>query len=241
MVTRRGTRSPARAGGDEREAPLDVPGLAAYLARLAENNDKAWFEANRAEYEAHRAAFTGFMGRVIADVGTFDDEVGWVDPKASLFRLHRDVRFSRDKRPYKTNFAAFVKPGGRRNVGPGYYVEVSEQGVLMAAGGVYLPLPEQLRRIREHVVEHPERLEAVLAGRAFRKAFGGFDEEFVLTRPPRGFPADAPLMEHLKRKSFTASREADATAMDAEAMFAYVAASFRAMHPLVVWLREATG
>lgn len=221
-------------------AGLDLAALGAYLGALAANNEKGWFEAHRAEYGRLRDAFTAFVGRVIESVADFDGEVRWIDPRDSLFRIHRDVRFSRDKRPYKTVFSAFIKPGGRRNVGPGYYLQVDERGTMMAAGGVYLPPPELLRRIREHILEHPERLEAVLAGRTFRRAFGGFDEEFVLTRPPRGVPADAPLMEHLKRKSLTVSREADATAMTEEEALAWLLASFRAMHPLVLWLRAAT-
>src|SRR5215213_4148522 len=137
---------------------MNLARLTTYLAGLAENNDKAWFEANRAEYQALRDDFTALVGDVIARIAEWDDRVRWVDPKDCIFRIYRDVRFSHDKRPYKTNFAASIGERGRKDARPGYYFEVDEHGAMFLGGGVYMPEPERLARIRESIAEHPEKL-----------------------------------------------------------------------------------
>src|ERR1044072_1659378 len=103
---------------------MDFPRLTAYLAGLAANNEKAWFEASRAEYQALRDDFHGLVGDVIARIAEWGDRVRGVDPKDCIFRLYRDVRFSNDKTPYKTQFSAAIGERGRKGGSPGYYLEV---------------------------------------------------------------------------------------------------------------------
>src|SRR4051812_10655121 len=98
---------------------MDFPRLADYLDALARNNRKEWFEANRAEYQPLRDDFTALVGSVIAGIAEWEPGVRWLDPKDCIFRIHRDVRFSRDKSPYKTTFSAWVNEQGRRGDGPG--------------------------------------------------------------------------------------------------------------------------
>ncbi|HEX2203281.1 MAG TPA: DUF2461 domain-containing protein [Longimicrobium sp.] len=216
---------------------MDFARLAAYLGALAENNRKEWFEANRAEYQALRGDFTDFVGEVIGRIGEGDDAVRWMDPKDCIFRLHRDVRFSADKSPYKTTFSAFVSPRGRAVDGPGYYFHVDEKGTLFAAGGIYMPASGPLGRIREYIAEHPEKLRAVLRKRAFKQTFGEIQGE-RLKRPPRGYAEDAPMIETLQLKSFIVARERDVSAGAPDAL-PWLAETFRAMHPFIAWLREA--
>lgn len=215
---------------------MDFARLAAYLGALAENNEKEWFEAHRAEYQALRDDFTAFVGDVIGEISAWDESVRWTDPKDCIFRIHRDVRFSSDKSPYKTTFSAFVSERGRRIDGPGYYFHVDEKGTLFAAGGVYMPPAEPLGRIREHIFEHPETLQAVLRKRDFKRVFGELEGE-RLKRPPRGYPADAPMMEALKLKSFIVSRERDVRAESSD-VFVWITETFRTMYPFLRWLRN---
>ena len=217
---------------------MDFPRLSAYLAGLAANNDKAWFEANRAEYQALRDDFHGFVGEVIADVAAWDESVRWVDPKDCIFRIYRDVRFSHDKTPYKTTFSAVVGERGRRGHGPSHYFQVDQNGTLMAGGGVWMPSPERLALIREHVAEHPERLRKLLRSRAFRSTFGGLWEGDKLKRPPSSYPADHPLIEVIKLKSFIVERERDVS-RQGDGVRAWITETFRAMHPFIQWLRSA--
>lgn len=217
---------------------MDFPHLARYLAALAENNDKQWFDAHRAEYQPLRDDFTTFVGEVIARVAEWDDSVRWVDPKDCIFRIHRDVRFSSDKRPYKTTFSAYISERGRRGEGPGWYFHVDEKGTLLSAGGIYMPDPDQLARIRESIAGHPEKLQAVLRKRGFKKTFGDVDGE-RLRRPPRGYTAETPMIEHIKLKSFILTREMDVRAATHDEALAFLADTFRAMVPFHAWLREA--
>ena len=217
---------------------MDFPRLTTYLAELAENNRKEWFEAHRAEYQALRDDFTTLIGEMIGAIAAVDDSVRWVDPKDCLFRIYRDVRFSRDKAPYKTTFAAWIIDRGRRGEGPGYYFHVDEKGVLLVAGGVYMPPPETLARIREFIADEPEKLRKVLRRRGFKQTFGEIFGE-PLKRPPRGYAEDTPMIEHIKLRHFIVERERDVRAADATEVAAWMADSFRAMYPFITWLREA--
>ncbi|HET7459805.1 MAG TPA: DUF2461 domain-containing protein [Longimicrobium sp.] len=219
---------------------MDFPRLSRFLADLAANNDKAWFEANRAEFQALRDDFHAFVGQVIADIGRFDETVRWVDPKDCVYRIYRDVRFSPDKTPYKTTFSAVISERGRHEGhGPSYYFQVDQHGTLMAGGGVWMPDNARLALIREHVAEHPERLQKVMRGRAFKSTFPtGLWEGHKLKRPPAGHAADAPLIETIKLKSFLVERERD-VAQDADGVREWIGETFRAMHPFILWLRDA--
>lgn len=210
--------------------------LTAFLADLAENNRREWFEEHRAEYQDLREQFTAFVGELIERTADFDERIRWKDPKECLFRIYRDVRFSNDKSPYKTTFSAYVSEQNRRGAPPGYYLEVDEKGVMLAAAGIWLPPADVLARLRASLAEHPERFEKVLRARGFRKAFGELQGD-RLTRPPRGYTAETPLIEHIKRKSYIAWRETDAREITHDDALTYVTDSFRTARPLVEWVR----
>lgn len=219
---------------------MDFPRLTRYLSSLAASNEKAWFEANRAEFQALRDDFTAFVGHVIARIAEWDDTVRWVDPKDCIYRIHRDVRFSGDKTPYKTTFSAVISENGRHGGhGPSYYFQVDEKGMLMGGGGVWMPPNDRLALIRQHVAEHPERVEKLLRSRTFKRTFGGLWDGHKLKRPPSGYTADAPLIDILKLKSFLVERERDAS-RPAEDVEPWILDTFRAMHPFILWLRDAT-
>jgi uncharacterized protein (TIGR02453 family) len=217
--------------------PMDFARLSTYLAGLAANNDKAWFDANRAEYQLLRDDFHAFVGEVIADIAAWDESLRWVDPKDCVYRIYRDVRFSRDKTPYKTTFSAVISEHGRRGHGPSYYFQVDGKGGMMAGGGVWMPSPERLALIREQVAEHPESLTRVLEEPAFAATFGGLWDEFKLKRPPAGYSADHPLIETLKLKCFIVERERSVGS--AAEIRDWLRETFRTMHPFLVWLRGA--
>jgi uncharacterized protein (TIGR02453 family) len=218
---------------------MDLPRLTAFLAELAENNRRDWFEAHRPEYQALRDDFTAFVGEVIERTADFDERVRWKDPKACLFRIYRDVRFSANKSPYKTTFSAYVSEENRRGAPPGYYLQVDEGGLLMGAAGIYLPPSDVLARLRASIAERPERFETMLRARGLKKAFGGLQEEDKLSRPPRGYTAETPLIEHIKLKSYIVWRETDARTLSREDALEYVVGSFRTAYPLVRWIRAA--
>ena len=144
---------------------------------------------------------------MIAANAELDEGVRWKDPKDCLFRIYRDVRFSNNKSPYKTTFSAYISEQNRRGGPPGYYLEVDEKGTMLAAGGIWMPeAAESLARLRDSIAEHPQRLEKVLRSRGFRKTFGDLQGD-RLTRPPRGYTDDTPLIEYIKLKSYIVWRE----------------------------------
>ena len=217
---------------------MDFPRLTRYLGGLAEHNEKAWFEANRAEYAALRAQFTAFVGEVIARIAERDERVRWVDPAKCVFRIHRDTRFSRDKRPYKTMFSATISEAPR-HAGAGYYFHVDAQGMLFVGGGIFMPDAELLAPIREHIAEHPERLRAVLGRQDFQDTFGGIWNGHALKRPPRGYTDETPLIDQIKLKSYIVVRERHVGAASEGEVLGFVTETFQCMLPFLDWLRGA--
>ncbi len=217
---------------------MDFTALVTFLAELDLNNNKGWFEAHRQTYEQLRGEWLAFVGQVIAGVGQFDPVVAVVSPKDALFRINRDVRFSKDKRPYKTAFSAAICPQGRTSGLPSYYFHVDQAAELMIAGGVYMPERAKLAQIRKYISEYPEKLEAVLADPAFASAYGKIDGE-RLKRPPQGYDETTPLIEYIKSKSFTSGIEPKGWLGRQAGLADEVVTGFRALFPLIRWLRGA--
>jgi len=219
---------------------MDFQALIAFLSELALQNNKPWFEEHRPTYERLRGEWLAFVGQVIDGIAQFDHTVGIVSPKDALFRINRDVRFSKDKRPYKTTFSAAICAEGRNSGLPVYYFHISEAGVLFIAGGIYMPESAVLGRIRQQIAERPDRLSAVLADPAFSATFGTIDGE-RLKRPPQGYDETTPGIEFIKLKSFTAGTEPAGWLARSDHLVDEIVMACRAMFPLIQWLREASG
>jgi uncharacterized protein (TIGR02453 family) len=175
------------------------PGLFAFLRELRDNNDRVWFAANKQRYEQHvRGPFLEFIAELAPPLAKISRQIV-ADPRpigGSLFRIHRDVRFGRDKRPYKTHAGAhFAHRGAQEDVhAPGFYLHLEPDGCF-AAAGVWQPDAAALQKIRDAVVAAPERWKRALGGKLSL-------DGATLTRPPRGFDPAHPLIEDLKRKDF---------------------------------------
>lgn len=212
---------------------LELPDLMLFLTELRLNNSKVWFDQNRSRYTALRQDFIALTGQIIIRVAEFDPSVAAVRAADSLFRINRDVRFSKDKSPYKSSFSAAISSGGRHSVAPIYYLQLGADESL-AAGGIYMPEASELKLIREHIVRYPSRAKALLAHKLLQKEFAGLDQDNVLQRFPRGFEE---VGELLKYKSFTVSAHFDGETL--EDCMAFVVQKFSAMRPLHHWLLEA--
>ena len=137
------------------------PVLFQFLRELKKNNNKEWFDANRSHYSALRKEFENFINLVIAEITVFDKTVAHTTAKASIFRINRDIRFSNDKLPYKTNFGAFIAKGGRKGINAGYYIHV-EPGEGFLAGGIYMPSGPMLKAIRTEIYENIEEFKKIV-------------------------------------------------------------------------------
>ena len=211
----------------------------AFLAELAANNNKPWFDANRPAYDAAKTDFLSLLTDVIARLGTVDPEIATANllPKGCIFRINRDVRFSKDKAPYKSNFAAWFNAGGKNSAAAGYYLHIAP-GESFVAGGMYMPEPAVLNRIRQEIDYNLPGFEAMLAEPKFAAYFSGLSRENALSRPPKGYETDNPAIEYLKLKSFTASHQLPVKLLTQKKLVDEIIGAFAGMQPLVAFLNR---
>lgn len=208
-----------------------------FLRKLEKNNNRDWFNTNKASFQKANDNVIALTGELIGRIAKFDPAVASVDPKACVFRIYRDVRFSKDKSPYKTNLGAFIAPGGRKGLAPGYYFHV-QPGMFFSAAGKHLPDASETLKIRNAIAADTQEFLKIVNAKAFKSRFGGLDGE-RLVKAPKGFAADHSAIEFLKLRSFTVSQEfsaKDATSKDYAKM---LAESFKTAYPLNEFLRRA--
>jgi uncharacterized protein (TIGR02453 family) len=220
---------------------MNIRELVNYLQGLQENNNRAWFAMNKPSYDILRVEFTQLVAQLIEDVARFDPAVAGQDARKAQFRINRDIRFSKDKRPYKSNFSAVIAPGGKKDPGAHYYFHVDHAGKVLVAAGCYMPPADILAGIRRHIAERPDDFSALLRKKRLWNHFGAFAEEGRLARPPKGFGPGLAHIEVIKQKSFIVWTETPVDGMSAAGLRKHVADGFREAFPLVRWLREAVG
>jgi uncharacterized protein (TIGR02453 family) len=179
---------------------MDFKSLLRFLTQLSKNNTKEWFDTHRAEYETLRKQWIGFAHDMILKTASFDAHIAPLEPRQCIFRINRDIRFSKNKQPYKTNFGLSLSKTARRDDFCGYYLHV-EPGKSFAAVGSYMPQPPVLAAIRQEIDYNAASFEKIVKSRAFQNTFGKLDGE-QLTRPPQGYDSDNAAIEWLKHKSF---------------------------------------
>jgi len=216
-----------------------------FLRELTRHNRREWFEAHRETYETElRQPMLALLDELDVRLGTLAPELA-VDAKRSMFRIYRDVRFSKDKSPYKTHVAFWVSHGalGRSSGsaihgGAGLYFHIEPRRSLVAAG-IWMPPPPALARIRAALVADPGGFER--ARRACGRHYGRLSEEAVLQRVPRGFAANHPAARWLRYQSFTVSRPVKATELRRPDLPDQLARAYAPAIPLVRWLNAALG
>jgi uncharacterized protein (TIGR02453 family) len=212
----------------------------AFLRKLKRNNNRPWFQAHKDQYEE----FVRFpMKCLIASLAPRMTDVApemEFNPRKSIFRIYRDVRFSNNKAPYKTNIAASFEMRGKHSPTetPGLYLGI-EPGEIYVGGGLYMPTGPQLKAIRSSIALHPEEWLAVVEDRRFKKTFGGIEGE-KLSRAPLGYPPDHPMIGHLRHKQFYTGVVLDENACGSPRFLETVARVFADIMPLIRWLAKAT-
>lgn len=171
-----------------------------FLLELKENNNRDWFHANKGRYQKVKDEFHVFLESLLAEIAKFDPSVGDLSPKDCTFRINRDIRFSPDKSPYKTNYGAYIAEGGKKSPKAGYYLHL-EPGGSFLAGGVWMPSSEMLQAIRQEIDYNQEEFKSLLAQKAFKKYFTKLKGDMLITTP-KGYSKDHPLIDSLRHKSF---------------------------------------
>ena len=175
-----------------------------FLRLLKENNNREWFLSNKHLYNEAKNEFELFVEKLIIGTSLFDRDIGYLTIKDCTYRIHRDTRFSSDKTPYKINFGAYLVKGGKSSGNAGYYFHLEPNNSLIA-GGVYMPVPEILKKIRQSVFYNIEEFLEIINDNNFKRLFPILDDDSVLKKYPLGFPKDFEYMEYLKYKSYTVS------------------------------------
>lgn len=212
----------------------------AFLKELAANNNKQWFDDNRARYRVLRTRFEELTAELIDGIGTFDAEVRGLTPKECIFRINRDTRFSNDKSPYKTHFSAYICPHGKKSGYAGYYFHVEPQGdgmighSMLAAGAVCIP-PIVLRSIREEILDNGDQM---LASIAAAKGFE-IDRTYSLKRTPTGFPTGTPYDDLLKLKDVCLGRKLSDDELYSTDLLPFMIETLRSTHPFIVQVNRA--
>jgi uncharacterized protein (TIGR02453 family) len=206
-----------------------------FLRALKRNNNRDWFVAHKDVYEESvRGPIIELATAVGGAILNFAPEMV-VDPRRNIYRIHRDIRFSQDKSPYKTHVAALFWPRGlEKNACAALYFHLEPAEVLIA-GGIYMPGTAELHAIRNHIAANWEQMRKVISAPQFRKLFGGLEGE-RLSKPPRGFPADHPAIDLLRYKQFLVSVACPPTVAESPALFPRIVTAFAAMMPLIRFL-----
>jgi uncharacterized protein (TIGR02453 family) len=174
--------------------------ILAFLSDLTDHNDRDWMTANKKYYQEAKKAFEEQVNELIEGISGFDEELVGLAPKDCIFRINRDIRFSKDKSPYKTNFGAAMTPGGKKNPLPTYYIHV-QPGNSFLAGGMYMPQPAELAKIRQEIDYNAGELKKIVEDSDFQKTWGQLTGEELKTAP-KGYPKDHPNIDLIRKKSF---------------------------------------
>jgi len=208
---------------------MDLAQISDFLTLLEKNNNREWFQKNKAMYQQAMESWQQIVRLLISEISEFDQEIRVLDPKKCIFRIYRDVRFSHNKTPYKTNFSASMKPEGRKSPFGGYYLSYSPEE-LTVAGGIYQPEPTLLAKIRQEIDYNPGPLLKIINAKKFKTVFGQVDGE-KLKRPPKGYSAEDENIELLKHKDFIVYQQLKTNAMDPKKRLKQVGASFQLIQP----------
>lgn len=211
-----------------------------FLKDLNKNNNKEWFEKNRKHYENAKQNFIDVTQEVIKGLGKIDASIAHLEARKSIFRINRDVRFSKDKSPYKTNMGMFLSRTGKSSIHAGYYFHL-EPDKCFIGGGLYMPMPDVLAKVRQEIDYNWNEFNNIITNKKFVAHFKILNKskEFSLTRPPKGYDDTNLAIEYLKLKSWIAGINLKNEELTNKNISKKIATSFEALKPLLDFLNKA--
>ena len=210
-----------------------------FLNELKENNDRDWFKANKQYYEEARNEFISMIENLIPALAVTNPLINNLAVKDTVFRIYRDVRFSKDKSPYKTAFGAYMAPGGRKSMLPGHYFHI-EPGNSFLAGGSHNPQGDRLKSIRSEIYYNSAEFKSIINADNFKKLFGELSGD-KLVRPPIGFPKDFEDIDLLKFKEFIVIHKISDSSVGKSNLVNRSVDIFEKMNPFIGFLNRALG
>ena len=216
------------------------PATVRFLKNLSKNNNKPWFDLHRNDYEAARKDYEHFIQSVIDTFGKNDPSIAPLIAKQCLFRINRDIRFSKNKTPYKKNFAASINRGGKKSIFSGYYFHL-EPGNSFVGGGIWMPMPAETQKIRQEIDYCWPEFKKIITAKKFKAIYGDLDSEpeITLVNVPKGYAKDNPAAQYLKLKSWIAMQAIDDAALSSKTLLKHTVQAFGAIQQLIWFLNRA--
>ena len=211
-----------------------------FLSELKKNNNREWFHDNKESYENYKKEYHKLIEDFLGEMIPMDESLRHLEPKNCAFRIARDIRFSKDKTPYKTHLGIWLSGGTKNTNLPGYYIHI-EEGKSFIGGGVWWPDAVDLKKIRKEIAYFYEDLQEILDDKNFKKEFGDFErnETNSLKNAPKDYEKDHEAIEYLKLKSFTAVQNLDDSLLKDKDFVKKVSKKLIALKPLNEFLERA--
>ena len=217
---------------------MDLQFTLEFLKDLAANNHKEWMDDNKKRYLMAKDNVIELVADVLSEISHFDPALADLEPKKTLFRINRDIRFSKNKDPYKLNFGASIASGGRKSGNPGYYLNIQPNNTFVG-GGLYQPSSDSLAKVRQEIDYNGAQLRKVIDNESFKKYYDAPYSEDKLKTAPRGYPKDHPDLELLQLKHYVFMRSISDDEVVGNNFPQKVAEAFKALHPFNLFLMEA--
>ncbi len=217
------------------------PATIKFLKDLKKNNHKEWFDANRKRYDAAKEDFAGLVKKVIELHGKKDETIASLLPKECTFRINRDIRFSKDKTPYKTNFGASFNRGGKKSIFAGYYLHCEAGGESFVGGGLWLPEAEHLKKVRQEIDYSFDEFSKIIGNKKFVSTYKELytGEDSKLSREPKGYEKDNPAIEYIKLKNYLAMQPLTEAELTSPGLLKKIGQAFETLQPLLMFINRA--
>ena len=211
-----------------------------FLQKLSKNNNKPWFDKHRDDYQVAKEDYEAFVSQLLESLSTSEPLFKEQQAKDCIFRIFRDVRFSKDKTPYKAHFGAFFSKGGRKYPGAGYYFHLEPGGKSFVGGGLWVPEAPLLKAVRQEIDYNFDEFSNIIKNKKFKTLFKKIEGEQLKTLP-QGYAADNPAIEYLKMKSFTVSFNIPDTDVLGKGVVKKAMDVFTIMRPCIDFLNRSLG
>ncbi len=217
------------------------PSTIQFLKNLSKNNNKPWFDSHRDQYLEAKLDFENFVSGLIKETAKFDPDVKELQAKNCVFRINRDIRFSKNKTPYKTNMGASVDRGGKKSIFAGYYFHAEPGGKSFAGGGIWMPMAPELKKIRQEIDYSFDEFKKIIQDKNFKAAYGKLEDsaDVKLSNLPRGYDKENPAAEYVKFKSLIALKPLTDAELTSKSLTTTTIRAFKALTPLVKFINRA--
>jgi len=216
---------------------INAKTILSFLKKLESNNSKEWMDLNKKEYEKAKTFFIEMIDYVIKSTSKFDETIAHLEPKKTIFRINRDVRFSANKAPYKNNFGSSINRDGKKSNMAGYYLHIQNNGTFIGAG-VYMPQADTLQKIRQEIDYNTKGFEKIVTSKSFKDFYGSIDDSDKLKTAPKGYDKEATNIEWLKLKSFIAIKNFSNAQVLSPDFLEDVIKGFKVAKPLIDFINE---